>query len=91
MVNRRIVLFEQDAVGNKDWFFSTPYYPGDAIRGKLKRLRKYIKEREKIVHKILREHHGWMGEIRTTIQWRINDVPVSFTTFYSRVGANRKK
>jgi len=82
MAHRRIVLFEQDSVGNKDWFLSTPYYPGDAFHGKLRRLLRYINERKKSVHKILRSEHGWIGEIATTIVWEINDQPVSFECFY---------
>jgi len=81
-MNRRIVFYEQDSVGNKDWFYSMPYSPGDAIRGKLKRTRNYIEQRKKEVHKILRDHHGWIGEIKTFAIFKINEIQVSFETFY---------
>lgn len=94
MEKRRIVLWEYDAVGNRDWFLSTPYYPGDAAKGKLKGLTKYIKERRKVVDKILHQEHKWVGEIKTLIDWRINDVSVSFKHFYKSqfraVGKNLK-
>lgn len=82
MIQRRIVFFEEDSVGNKDWFYSTPYKPGDAIKGKLRRILKYINARKPEVHKILRQEHGWIGQIKTTVVWKINDSPVSFNYFY---------
>lgn len=82
MHKRRIILIEEDAFGNSDWFLSTPYLPGDAYKGKLKRLIKYIQERKRVMHKILRQEHGWIGQITTKIIWMLDDKQVSFKEFY---------